>query len=476
LAAAINDVKGDSMRIIISIVVILALVAGGAAYYTKYVGGDQPVSFRTASVVRDDLVVTIGATGTVEPQDLVDVGAQIAGRITKFGPDIADPTGKKTVDFCTFVHEGKLLAEIDDLPYKAQRDQANAAYVRSQADLVQLEAKLHQTKNDHKRAEALRNIKDIPGADRPVKGIAESDYDLAVANYEMAKANVEVGKAAIVQSKAALDLAERNLTYTVINSPVDGQIIDRRVNIGQTVVSGLSAPSLFLIAKDMHTMQVWASVNEADIGRVRSKPDMNVRFTVDAYPGDSFQGKVVQVRYNATSTQNVVIYTVVVEFKNPELKILPYMTANLLFEVDKRDDVLLLPTAALRWKPKNEQILPKLRSEFASVRSGRSGGGPDRASAAPNSEKSPQSSEERGRVWVQDGDYVRPVDVKIGATDGTQTEVSGNDVKEGMKVVLGVTQDSSLADSGETNPFAPPRFPRGTRGSGQRSNPPPPPR
>ena len=266
------------MKLIVSILAAIIIVAGGAAYYTKYYNAEPSVSFRTVEIVRDDLTVTISATGTVEPQEVVDVGAQIAGLIIKFGLDKSDPTGTKKVDYCTFVHTGDLLAEIDDLPYRAQLEQANAAYIKSQADLGQLKAKALQTDHDLKRAESLRQVTDIPGLQRPVKGIADSDYDLAVANAEMAKANVKVGEAAITQSKAALDLAERNLTYTVINSPVDGQIIDRRVNIGQTVVSGLSAPSLFLIAKDMHRMQVWASVNEADIGRIRSKPNMEVAF------------------------------------------------------------------------------------------------------------------------------------------------------------------------------------------------------
>ncbi|MGD0656093.1 MAG: HlyD family efflux transporter periplasmic adaptor subunit [Thermoguttaceae bacterium] len=456
------------MRLAISVIVIVALVAGGAAYYTKYVNTDPSVNFRTAAVVRDDLLSTIGATGTVEPQESVDVGAQIAGRITELGPDPADPSGKKKVDYCTFMHEGDLLAKIDDLTYKAQLEQAKAGYIKSQADLQQLQAKLLQTEQDLKRADSLKSIKDIPGLDRPIKGIADSDYDLAVANHAMAKANVEVGKAAIIQDKATLDLAERNLTYTIINAPVDGQIIDRRVNVGQTVVSGLSAPSLFLMGKDMHKMQVWASVNEADIGRVRSKPDMNVSFTVDAYSGESFKGKVVQVRYNATSTQNVVVYTVVVEFDNPELKVLPYMTANLSFEVDKRDGVLLVPTTALRWKPKLEQVVPELRDEAASLLAGKSAGGADRSSGRAKSDKPSQNSDERGRVWVQEGKYVRPVEVKIGATDGTQTEVSGDGVKEGMKVVLGVMQDNTLADGGETNPFGPPKFPR--RDQNQKKN------
>jgi HlyD family secretion protein len=458
------------MKYLIALILVVVVVGGGAAYYKVYVAAESITNFRTVEVVRDNLTSTISATGTVEPIELVDVGAQIAGRIVDLGPDTNDTAGKKKVDYCSYVHEGDLLALIDDLPYKAQRDQAHAAYLKAQADLQQMKAKLMQTENDRKRADELSNIKNIPGTDRPIKGIADSDYDLAVANHEMAKANVEVGKAAITQNKASLDLAERNLSYTVIKSPVDGQIVDRRVNIGQTVVSGLSAPSLFLIAKDMRRMQVWASVNEADIGQVRKNPAMGVRFTVDAYPGETFRGKVVQVRYNATSTQNIVVYTVVVEFDNPELKILPYMTASLLFEVEKHENILVVPTSALRWKPKLEQITPDLRKEFTSTLTSSPGSGAGQSSAKGKSDKPTQDSDDRGRLWIQDGNYIRPIYVQTGATDGTQTEVSSDDLKEGTKVVVGIMQNNEVADSGETNPFGPPKFPRGNRQQGQRQS------
>ena len=171
-----------------------------------------------------------------------------------------------------------------------------------------------------------------------------------MANYKAAEANVAVGEATIQQNEAALEMAKTNLGYSTIKSPVDGVIIDRRVNIGQTVVASLNAPSLFLIAKDLRRMQVWASVNEADIGRIH--PSMPVRFTVDAYPGEVFRGKVVQVRLNATMTQNVVTYTVVVTTDNSDGKLLPYLTANVNFELEQRDNVLLVPNAALRWKPR----------------------------------------------------------------------------------------------------------------------------
>ena len=332
-----------------------------------------------------------------------------------------------------------------------------------------MKAKLLQTKQDKDRAEALRSIKDIPGTDRPIKGIADSDYDLAVANYEVAKANVAVDEATIVQSKAALDMAITNLDYTVIKSPVEGVIVARRVNIGQTVAGGsLNTPSMFLIAKDLSKMQVWASVNEADIGKIRSRKEMPVQFTVDAYPGEVFRGKVAQIRLDANSTQNVVTYTVVVAFDNSDLRLIPYLTANLQFEVDQRKDVMLVPNAAVRWKPRPEEIVPELREKMATALAGRTAD-PQNASASAGGarpvKQMVKDREDRGRLWVKDGKFVRPVNIQIGATDGTQTEVSGDELKEGMKVVRGESKGPELADGGDTtNPFAPKIFRGGGRG------------
>jgi HlyD family secretion protein len=480
------------MRLAITLIVVVGIVAGGAAYYATYVSANPTVNFRTTEVKRDNLTYTISATGTVEPEEVVDIGAQVMGRVKDFGLDPSDPEGKKRIDYRSVVHEGTVLAYIDDSTYKAQLDQANAAYLRSQADVKQMQAKLLQSEQDRKRAESLRSIKDIPGTDRPIKGIADSDYDLAVANHEVAKANVAVGQATVKQTAAALELAKTNLDYTIIKSPVEGEIIARRVNIGQTVVASLNAPSIFLIGKDLRRMQVWASVNEADIGKIMSRKDMPVRFTVDAFQGEVFRGKVLQVRLNANMTQNVVLYTVVVAFDNSDKKLIPYLTANLQFEVEEHQDVLTVPTAALRWKPKVEQVVPELRESLSSTLESRPGGGQgggggqrggqgDRQddgqrggqrggqsdAPSPRAERSDKPEQKRdvsGRLWVKDGKFVRPIDVQIGATDGTQTEVSGDGIKEGLKVVMGVSQADKVADSDETkNPFAPPSFPRGQR-------------
>src|SRR6185312_9467661 len=198
-------------------------------------------------------------------------------------------------------------------------------------------------------------------------------------------------KATVLQQQAVLELAKTNFDYTTIVSPIDGTIIDRRVNIGQTVVSSLNAPSLFLIARDLRRMQVWAAVNEADIAKVT--PGTKVHFQVDALPKDTFHGTVFQRRLNAAMTQNVVIYTVVIDVDNSELKLLPYLTADVFFEVDSRKDVLLVPNAALRFKPTPEQIDSQTLAEnpeLLTAPSARSGRREKKGAAAKNI----------GQLWV----------------------------------------------------------------------------
>jgi HlyD family secretion protein len=536
------------MRTALFLILMLVLAGGGAAYYVTHVAADPPASFRTATVKRGDLFSTISATGTAEPEEVVDVGAQVVGRIKSLGPDPGDPQKKKTIDYGSAVQDGTILALIDDSMYKAQADQASASLARAKADLLQMQAKVEQTKQEWKRAESLRST----------KAIADTDFDLAVANYKVAQANLAVGEAAVKQSEAALQMAQTSFDYTIIKSPVQGVIIDRRVNVGQTVVASLNAPSLFLIAKDLRRMQVWASVNEADIGRI--KPGLPVRFTVDAYPGETFRGKVAQIRLNATMTQNVVTYTVVVETDNSDLRLLPYLTANLQFEIDEHRNVLLVPNAALRWKPRPQLVAPDVRETVFPTSSQRGGGswgkssaksggeatsagdakpsperavrgspdgavrgspdpaqgpteglqkpqgrpavddsagsGDPRRAQEPSSEAKPspeakspgetqsprgtksrgegksgkpaKEREDRGRLWVQEGDFVRPIDVEIGASDGSQTAVSGTAVSEGMEVVIGEVRKEDRADGGDTtNPFMPKLF----RGCQKKSQP-----
>lgn len=447
------------MRKVVFLLVLLGGAAAGAAYYSTHVAADSGVSFRTVAVKRGDLLATISATGTLEPEEVVDVGAQVAGLILEFGPDPNTPN--KLIDYGSVVEKGTVLAKIDPTTYEAALDQAEAALLKSQADLLQLEAKREQADQEQKRAESLR-------AD---KAIADTDYDSAVANAKSARANVAVGKASIRQSEASLRMAKTNLGYTVIKSPVRGVIISRRVNVGQTVVASLNAPSLFLIAKDLRRMQVWASVNEADIGRIHV--DMPVHFTVDAYPGETFLGKVSQIRMNATMTQNVVTYTVVVTTDNSSGRLLPYLTASVRFEADRRSKVLLVPNEALRWKPEESQIAAEAEEEDETPPPAAKAG----KAASPKSKTSDEakaagvsSEQELGRLWTPaGGGHVRAVDVVVGLTDGTMTEVSGGVVTEGMQVVVSEEgpdggEMAGASDGDATrNPFLP-KPPKGSRG------------
>ena len=466
------------MKSVFVLLLVLGSIAAGVAYYVTQAAAEPPASFRTATVTRGNLLSTISATGTVEPEEVVDVGAQVAGRVLSLGTDEKQATGEqlKRIDYGSAVEDGTVLALIDPAVYKAQADQANASLVRAEADLLQARAKQEQAEAEWKRAQRLRpdlaaansehaltGTALVSAANTPVrKVISDTDYVLAKANCSSAQANTAVAEAAIQQAKAVAKMAETNLGYTVIKSPVKGVIIDRRVNIGQTVVASLNAPSLFLIAKDLAKMQVWASVNEADIGRIRT--DMSVRFTVDAYPGETFRGKVAQVRLNATMTQNVVTYTVVVSTENSDLRLLPYLTASLQFEVEEHKDVLLVPNAALRWRPRPQLMASDVREKLASTSSGRGGrgGGPeDRFSAkgagTPQAGKVEKPREDRARLWIKDGGFVRPIDVQIGVTDGSMTEVRGDRVTDGLEVVLAeVRNDTGGGDT--TNPFAPKLF------------------
>jgi HlyD family secretion protein len=405
---------------LIAVVLLGVVTCAGAWRWMSR--GNHAASFRTAQVKRGDVTATISATGTIEPVEVIDVGAQVAGIIKAFGRGIDG----KPVDYGSVVAEGALLAQIDESVYvadlgvaQAQLKQDKAGELSARANLEQMRAKLKQTEAEWKRSEALRNA----------KLMAESDFELAQANFEVAKANTDAADAAVaqaeastVQAEAAVEKAQRNLDFCTIKSPVRGVIIDRRVNIGQTVVASLNAPSLFLIAKDLTKMQIWVSVNEADVGRIR--PGTPVTYNCDAFPGRTFNGTVGKIRLNATMTQNVVMYTVEVNTENPDNVLLPYLTANVHFIVQREPDTLLIPNAALRWSP----------SSMAQVAN------------APGEIKGDV-------IWLKDGELVQAVAVKPGISDGVSTAVASDTLREGQEVVVGEVSDK--AQSGARNPFLP---------------------
>jgi HlyD family secretion protein len=425
-------------RWLLVLIPLILVVAASGAIWRYWQKASKPAGLRTEAVQRGDLVLTISATGTVEPEEVVDVGAQVAGQIKSLGTDPRDPA--KSVDYCTPVTEGTILARIDDTLYKSDVDQAEAALKvaqaslkRAEADLGQMQAKFDQASRDWKRAQET------------VKSLSDQEFDTYKANYYTTLSALDVGKASIVQANSSvvqaettLKKAQKNLGYCTIQSPVNGVIVDRRVNVGQTVVSSLNAPSLFLIAKDLKRMQVWVQVNEADIGQIHA--GQPVTFSVDAYPNEVFPGEVGKIRLNASMTNNVVTYTVEVNIDNSSGKLLPYLTANLQFQIGKHQGVLMVPNAALRWRPQPQQIAPEFRAQVGAV-----GSKPGAKEAA-----------DRGVLWTKQGSFVRPVNVRIGWSDGAMTEVSGDEVREGLEIVTGEARQSNGEST--SNPFAPKMF------------------
>jgi HlyD family secretion protein len=373
--------------------------------------------------------------------------------------------------------------------------------------MEQYKANYGKAKRDWERAQRLG----------PSDALARSSYDsyqsafeVATANLQVGQASIKVAQASIVQAEADLDRAQQNLGYCTIVSPVDGVIIDRRVNIGQTVVASLSAPSLFLIAKDLRRVQIWVSVNEADIGQIHvGQP---VAFTVDAFPEQKFKGQVGKVRLNAGMTQNVVTYTVEVTTDNSDGKLLPYLTANVKFETARAEDALLVPNAALRWAPAEASAKAPDSTFGAGARSARSGSsaaagttgtrpaarGADGASTAtlggrrrgegwgegrPRRRHTDDATSgttqtiQRGTLWVLENEAVRPIPVMVGITDGIDTAVRSPELKEGMAIVTNAisadtkTAAASPARSSSASPFIP-QMPRRDRRAGGPGGPP----
>jgi len=439
--------------ITVMVIIVLAVV-GCIGMWLLRSRGNQVTAFHTSQVKRGDLLATISATGTIEPTVVVDVGAQVNGLIKTFGRDKYG----KTIDYGSVVEQGTVLAKIDDSLYVATRDaakaqlqQATANKSSADANVLQMKAKLLQARQDWDRAKKLG----------PSDALSKSAYDQYQASYEIAKANLAAAEAAVEQAKASqaqaratLNTAQINLGYCTIKAPVKGVIIDRQVNIGQTVVSSLSASSLFLLAKDLRRIMIWVSVNEADIGSIYA--GQPVTFTVDAFPNREFKGKVGKIRLNATMTQNVVTYTVEVNTDNDDGKLLPYLTANAKFITGRREDVLLVPNAALRWSPLPEQIVPDVRQKHHPAKGAKRESGRDSGTVG--------SMQSRGTIWVQQGNLVRPIRVNTGLTDGAFTEVEGKDVTDGMQVVVGeTTREATAVPDTERSPLMPQPISRGQR-------------
>ena len=447
-----------------SVAVVLAvglLAAGGAgAWRWRQTHRKAPVEFDTANVDRGKIIARVTATGTLSALVTVQVGTQVSGTIQKL-----------LVDFNSPVKKGQLIAKIDPQLIAASLEQARANFEAAQGNLLKAEA---QERDAGRQFERSRDLLDR-------KLIAQADFDTTQANLEVAKGASAAARGTLAQAKAALFQAQVNLNMTSIVSPTDGTVISRSVDVGQTVAASLAAPTLFVIAKDLREMQVDTSVAEADVGKLSTA--MAATFTVDAFPGERFRGKVRQIRNAPTTLQNVVTYDAVIDVANPDLKLRPGMTANITFIAAERDGVVRVPNAALRFRPTPEIFSALGIPVPAGVRDAgnraggpagggtAAGGGAHSGGAAPGGGAGPggpggarphgaghgDAPTDRRSVWALRDGKPQMVPLRIGLSDGNMTEMLEGELREGEAVIV----DASAADG--QAPGAPATAPGGMR-------------
>ena len=313
-------------------IIILALGFTAYGYYTFRTVEFVP-EIRTIPVTTGDIVDTVGATGALEAVTTVQVGSQVSGIIENL-----------YVDYNAIVREGDVLMRLDPSLFETQIEQARANLIRAEADVERLRVSVDDAHTQLRRAEDLERRELIPAI----------EFEAAQVNLRSAEAQLKSAEAQVIQARASLNQNEINLEHTVIRAPIDGIVISRLVDVGQTVAASLQAPELFVIAADLTKMRVLANIDESDVGRIR--PGQRVTFTVDAYPAEEFEGSVSQVRLEPVVQQNVVTYATVVDAPNPDLKLKPGMTATISLEIARRDDAVRIPSAALRFRPTPEMF------------------------------------------------------------------------------------------------------------------------
>jgi len=504
------------MKRAITVLAIFGVIGAGAgAYYIKNKNTD--VSVNTAPITRGEIIDTVGATGTLQAVTTVQVGSQVSGNISFLG-----------ADFNSIVHKGQVIARLDPALFQAAVEQARANLAKSKADVEHNQVALVDAQQKYTRARELaaRNL------------IPQSDLDAAKIAVDSAQATLLSSQAAVSQAQANLNQAQVNLDHTVITAPIDGIVIQRSVDVGQTVAASMQAPTLFVIAADLTKMQVNANIDEADVGRIR--PGQTVSFHVDAYPTEEFHGTVAQIRLQPVVVQNVTTYGTIINVPNDDLKLKPGMTANLKVEIAKRSDVLRVANAALRFRPTadtfaalNQAVPPELQAGGRGRTAGNAAPGQtpagsgaavndadrqarlidrfksmshddqqqfidrmksrgqdvtafqaamkpaDAAKPAPKNKagQSPETIdalfaplppvESRGRVWLYMNKQLKPVTVRLGITDGTNTELLDDVVQVGTPVVTGVVLGGArTTSSGSGNPLLPGRGGPGGFGGG----------
>jgi HlyD family secretion protein len=429
-------------RLWLSIAAIVLAVAAGIYYYRSDVAAEAP-TLTTVEVAQGDVVATVEATGTLEAVTTVEVGTQVSGMIKALG-----------ADFNSQVRQGQVIARLDPSLFDTQVAQERATVSRLNAEVERARVQATDAQVKLRRARELASQ----------QLIAQSDLDAAVSTASAADAAVKSAEAQLVQAQASLNQAQVNLSHTVIRAPIDGVVIARNVNVGQTVAASMQAPTLFVIAQNLKEMRVNASVDESDIGKIQM--NQPVRFRVDAYPNETFSGTVSQVRLQPVVEQNVVSYVTVIDVPNPDRELKPGMTAAVTIETARADDVLKVPTAALRFRPTDDAFAalgqkapePRQRAQGQSASGAQAGGENQRRTSA-------NSGNQRTAVWVLAQNTLTRVPVQVGISDGTQTAVTSSDLTPGARVVTGVS--TTPAASTAAAPTGSPLIPTGRRGFGR---------
>lgn len=407
---------GMNRRALFLLGVITLLGAGGLAYWFLAATGPQ-ASYKQAKIEKGAITASVAAAGTLNPVSAVQISSQISGQIKEI-----------LVDFNAAVKKGQLIARIDPETYQHRLHQAEAdleatrsAVNVQRAQAYQAQVSLADAQRDFDRKILLIEKNFISAAERDK---AQTTLDAAHAQVRLTEAQVKNSEAVVRQREALVAQAHVDLGRTEIRSPVDGVVVKRSVEPGQTVAASLQAPEMFVIARNLSDMQVETSIDEADVGRVQV--GQKASFTVDAFPGRSFHGEVRQVRKSATVVSNVVTYTVIVSATNPEMMLLPGMTANVRIVTAQKDDILKVANAALRFKPDNGD------ARKGDTKVSRGGTGPEGRTREPNRSAS--------RIWViGDAGAATAIEVRTGITDGAATEISGEGISEGLDVIVGTT-------------------------------------
>lgn len=426
---------GAMKRALLALVAALCVVTLGYAIYRGTAGSRAPtVEYRTAPAERKRLVAQVTASGTLSARVTVQVGSQVSGRVQEIFVDWNSP-----------VKKGQLIARIDPQLFQASVEQSSAAYLSAKAAVTRSELQAFDADRTLTRVKALA-----------AQGLAgQAEVDTADTNAKVAHTQVDTAKAALAQAVASANLARVNLSYTKIVSPIDGVVISRNVDVGQTVAASLSAPVLFVIAEDLRKMQLDTNVAEGDVGRLA--PGLRASFTVDAYPGSKFDGEIAMIRYAPQTVQNVVTYDAVLAVENTDLRLRPGMTANIGITYQERDDALTVPNAAFRFQPAGEDAGKARgagRGATDDAPAEQDGGGEERprrrdggrrdggwdggwaGSGGGGGRGGGRGRSSARRVYVLRGGEPVAVDVRAGLTDGTSTEVLSGDLREGDLVVL----------------------------------------